>query len=531
MMNKRTASADPPREAVASAAALESSASPRRRPRRHPSSSSGSPPQGHRPDVERKQVYARRWPPPLSRSSLGRLRSRRGRWNSVVAASLAAVTCLLLFSVLLRHLVASRGLLNPQLARASQSRCSSLPQNHQENRVSKSRVVLVASHLRGGPDGRLRLRIIEHNLRRLGGNSSGGEEGPPIRATLVFSVDHNSFASNDAARGAIDEWRSRLAPSVAAMIDNGDVLFVPNDSVMVDASKWVAALQENGGRLIEEVHGENSRVMLINDSFVLWRPVPELWGDGGGGGGASAAGASPSWSSSSTPCSPSSDVCGLAWTAPLTDPTRHVQSYVRTLSPCAVDKYVAFYEEKRGEVSNVNELIVLFEINLEWTRRRRGGWWGGGGDAAGGGNEVAALYEYAGAHPDADLAQKILIPWGYPAIKLKKFFVTDDPWLLEPESTRSRLPPSFSSRVYKRMNHDLNHLSDEDAERHFAENGKDEDRIYSTLPLVIKGWLRDDLARAEEAAGVGGGGGGKVGSTIAILEDFLEALNRAIAEL
>ena len=112
---------------------------------------------------------------------------------------------------------------------------------------------------------------------------------------------------------------------------------------------------------------------------------------------------------------------------------------------------------------------------------------------------------------------KALIPQGYPAIKLKKFFVTDDPWLSEPESSRAKLPPSFSATIYKRMNHDLNYLSDEDAKKHFAEDGKNEDRIYSSLPLVIKSWLREELVKM----------GGEE-TTIAILEAYLDALNRGI---
>ena len=120
---------------------------------------------------------------------------------------------------------------------------------------------------------------------------------------------------------------------------------------------------------------------------------------------------------------------------------------------------------------------------------------------------------------------QVLIPKGYPAIKLKKFFVTDDPWLSEPESSRSRLPPSFSASIYKRMNHDLNHLSDQDLEKHFAEDGKNEDRIYSSLPLVIKSWLREELVKME-GDGEDHDGGGE--STIAILEAYLEALNRGI---
>lgn len=201
----------------------------------------------------------------------------------------------------------------------------------------------------------------------------------------------------------------------------------------------------------------------------------------------------------------------------------------------------------KDKVHNVNELIVLFEINLDWAKS------GGRGRS---GEDVSAMFEYAGAHPDEDDAQKvrgvfwytsyfvliqalntslcnhqpcdvyvkILTSQGYPAIKLKKFFVTNDPWLLEDDTTRSPLPPSFSSAIYKAMNHDLNHLSDDDLEKHFVEWGKNEDRIYSTLPLVIKDWLRKELMKEEQ------NNSAQKDSTIEILEDYLAALNKAIAE-
>ena len=74
------------------------------------------------------------------------------------------------------------------------------------------------------------------------------------------------------------------------------------------------------------------------------------------------------------------------------------------------------------------------------------------------------------------------------------------------------------------MNHDLNHLSDEDLEKHFVEWGKNEDRIYSTLPLVIKDWLRKELMKEEQ------NNSDQKDSTFGILEDYLAALNNAIAK-
>jgi hypothetical protein len=299
----------------------------------------------------------------------------------------------------------------------------------------------------------------------------------------------------------VDVWRNG---TVAGFIT--DVMYVPNDAVLVDASKWMRALYD----ILPEIRRTNARVMLMNDSFLLTRDTPELWDDACG------------------------EVCGLVWTADELDPARHIQSYMRTLSSCAVERYMLFYERSKGRVHNVNELIVLFEINLDWARRGKGLRLGGGRKDDGSDADVSAIYDYAGAHPDADKAQKVLMSQGYPAIKLKKYFVTDDPWLSMNETSRPQLPPSFSTVIYKKANHDLNHLSDSDLRKHFITYGKNEDRIYSgTLPLRMKGWLRKELIRID-----GGGnekdrrrerGNANDGeSTIEILESYLAAINRDI---
>jgi hypothetical protein len=398
------------------------------------------------------------------------------------------------------------------------SSSSSSSSSHESQ--SQSNIILVASHLRHGSDGQLRLRIIEHNLRLLSSSSRNTQSQSQLESILIFSLDEN-FTNE--IHTMVNEWRHHIQqtiPAVASTITN--IIYVPNDAILVDASKWMTALYD----LLPKIRSSssNARVMLMNDSFLLTRNTPELWDNNECG-----------------------EVCGLAWTAPISDPTRHIQSYIRTLSSCAVERYMNFYERSKDSVHNVNELIVLFEINLDWARRRRrrrrrrwrGGGGGGlkmqqssiGGKGSNSGRDreedVSAIYEYAGAHPDTDMAQKILLPLGYPAIKLKKFFITDDPWLSMSESSRPELPSSFSASTYKKMNHDLNHLSDSDLEKHFRENGKDEDRIYSsTLPLVIKDWLREELVSMDNNGGMEGGGEGQ--STLAILEDYLAALNRDI---
>ena len=113
-----------------------------------------------------------------------------------------------------------------------------------------------------------------------------------------------------------------------------------------------------------------------------------------------------------------------------------------------------------------------------------------------------------------------LIRRGYPAIKLKKFFVTTDPWFSESKSTRSLLPPEFSPEIYKQMNHDLTFLNRTGLEDHFATTGKDEDRIYSSQPLVIKGWIVEELKKLKDGD-----------ATKSILEDYLSALNAHVAGL
>mmetsp|Transcript_14023 Transcript_14023/g.25317 ORF Transcript_14023/g.25317 Transcript_14023/m.25317 type:complete len:213 (+) Transcript_14023:442-1080(+) len=193
----------------------------------------------------------------------------------------------------------------------------------------------------------------------------------PLKSIIIFSLDDSSSKeSAHAVHAMVEQWRQ--SPALQGLIS--DILFVKNDAVLVDASKWMAALY----KLLPNIHQTNARVMLLNDSFLLTRNVPELWEDSCGG------------------------VCGLVWTATADDPTRHIQSYIRSLSSCEVDSYIRFYEESKGSVRNVNELIQLFEINLGWA------------------GSVSAIYDYAGAHPDNDEAQKVLIPHRYPAIKLKK---------------------------------------------------------------------------------------------------------------
>lgn len=434
--------------------------------------------QGGRPEFDRC---------PVQDESKRRSRPTSSRWINPFAASLA--TLALVFVVVATCRVAnSPTVLSSSLRYCSRSRLlrpSSKPE---------SNIILVASHLREGSDGELRLRVLGHNLSLLSSSSSssggGGYEGRPSSSSGVRHSNDDgrvlgcqlifSFSGDEGAvREMVDGWRSRLDPAVLKIVEG--IRYVPNDAVMVDASKWVGALYD----LLPRIRRENSRVMLMNDSFLLTRDVPEMWDDGACGG---------------------KEVCGLAWTAPEADPSRHIQSYTRTLSSCAVERYIEYYEETKGSVQNVHELIGLLEINLDWAREGRGD---GDGDA------VSAMYDYAAAHPDADKAQRTLISKGYPAIKLKKFFATDDPWLSLPASARPRLPPSFSAAIYRRLNHDLNHLDESDLEDHFASDGKDEDRIYSTLPLVMKGWLREELERME--------GGDDI---IAILDTILEAKNR-----
>ena len=74
-----------------------------------------------------------------------------------------------------------------------------------------------------------------------------------------------------------------------------------------------------------------------------------------------------------------------------------------------------FYYKVRDGVHNVNELIVLFEINLDWARTRRKssssssskGLRGDVNEEEEDDDSVSAMYEYVGAHPDEDYAQKV----------------------------------------------------------------------------------------------------------------------------
>jgi hypothetical protein len=273
-------------------------------------------------------------------------------------------------------------------------RCSSFLRsfNKQQSKKSQSNIILMASHLRHGPDGEMRLRIIEHNLQLLAEHESEEEERqgddpeeqnnnnddkssssskpndgkvkPPLKAILLFSIDTQSTQSD--VQTMINTWRQQMPNAHLAYNIISQIIYVPNDPTMVDASKWIVAIEQ----FLPEIQSTNARVMLINDSFVLTRNVPELWSDDCG------------------------DVCGLVWTASKDDASRHIQSYIRTLSSCAMERYRNFYYQKKSNIRNVHELIVEFELNLDWAGGERGG-------------AVSAIYEYAGAHPDDEAAQKV----------------------------------------------------------------------------------------------------------------------------
>ena len=76
------------------------------------------------------------------------------------------------------------------------------------------------------------------------------------------------------------------------------------------------------------------------------------------------------------------------------------------------------------------------------------------------------------------------------------------------------------------MNHDLNHLSDVDLEKHFIENGYKEDRVYGSNRLVIKHWLLDELMKMHDSTNED-----QIMDTIDILTDYLLALNGNIAKM
>jgi len=190
-----------------------------------------------------------------------------------------------------------------------------------------------------------------------------GKVKPPLKAILLFSIDTQSTQSD--VQTMINTWRQQMPNAHLAYNIISQIIYVPNDPTMVDASKWIVAIEQ----FLPEIQSTNARVMLINDSFVLTRNVPELWSDDCG------------------------DVCGLVWTASKDDASRHIQSYIRTLSSCAMEWYRNFYYQKKSNIRNVHELIVEFELNLDWAGGERGG-------------AVSAIYEYAGAHPDDEAAQK-----------------------------------------------------------------------------------------------------------------------------
>lgn len=292
-----------------------------------------------------KQNSERAKSSPTGRDPRSEFRSKTRKWIAI-----AAVAALLVGSCVVVYGWWRRGAMTRALRRHQCNKNGGTPP------PSRSNIILVASHLRRGSDGELRLRIIEHNLRLL----AKREHAKPLKCVVVFSTDAgDGFSSGEEGilRDMVEQWRR--GPAIDGMVD--EVLFVPNDAVLVDASKWMTALY----RLLPELERTNARVMLLNDSFLLTRPVPALWDDACGG------------------------VCGLVWTADPSDKTRHIQSYLRSLSMCEVFRYIRFYEENKLTFHDVNDIIQHFEIVLSWAE------------------SASALFDYVGAHPDSEAAQRV----------------------------------------------------------------------------------------------------------------------------
>ena len=321
---------------------------------------------------------------------------RRQQLQKSTYIILAAIVAILLFIIMfVKHTYMDNEHLTPtsflQCSSLLRSRSALQTQTRQQSTQQEQQIniILTASHLRHGSDGELRLRIIEHNLKLLLQSSSTNDNNQlqqqqpqqTFQNILIFSLDSNY---ENEIQSMVNRWYDQLHPSISSTLqqqsNNNSIVYVSNDAVLVDTYKWIKGL-ETTNILHETMHrsgsinAANVRIMLLNDSFLLTKPTPHLFNNYCG------------------------DVCGLAWTAPPTDTTsRHIQSYIRSYSYCGLMKYINFYYEMKDKVHNVNELIVLFEINLDWAKS------GGRGSD---GEDVSAMFEYVGAHPDEDDAQKV----------------------------------------------------------------------------------------------------------------------------
>ena len=369
----------------ASAAAVLDNGLPRRRIVVSATSISGS--------DEAKQIQHSNDNKKLHSSTTNTLQQRRrinqykSRWTLLFVSIL-----LLLILIHFKHTLIDED----HLSTASFLRCSSFFLRRSSSKVlqqqptKQTRIILTASHIRYGSDGELRLRIIEHNLRQLISSSSStttanNDNQPTIiinKSILIFSLDEQYKSE---IQTMVTQWKAQLHSTIIPQ----SILYVRNDAILVDASKWMYALTSPSTNLLSDIQSstnnknEDVKVMLLNDSFILTRSPTELWNINCG------------------------QVCGLAWSSTSSDPSNHIQSYIRTLTPCAIERYMNFYYETQDKVHNVHELIVLFEINLDWAKRR-----GRRGSSSGSKEEererdVSAIYDYVGSHPDEDDAQKV----------------------------------------------------------------------------------------------------------------------------
>jgi len=205
---------------------------------------------------------------------------RRIQYKSRWTLLLISILLLLILLTYFKHTLID----DDHLSTTSFLRCSSFflrrLSSLQLQPTKQTRIILTASHIRHGSDGQLRLRIIEHNLRQLISSSKTTnnelDKQPTIiinKSILIFSLDEQYKSE---IQTMVTQWKAQLHPSIIPR----SILYVKNDAVLVDASKWMYALTTLPN-LLSDIQTNNSdndvRIMLLNDSFILTRPPTELW--------------------------------------------------------------------------------------------------------------------------------------------------------------------------------------------------------------------------------------------------------------
>jgi hypothetical protein len=152
--------------------------------------------------------------------------------------------------------------------------------------------------------------------------------------------------------------------------------------------------------------------------------------------------------------------------------THHYPDFLRIYNSSGLNKLMRYIELNKQHITNFLSIIHIYEINSSHIF-----------------NSVKILYKnpdkfQENIHFDNKYLEDYLYNKNYPVLKIKK--------MLSSHYKNNEIPNDFVANEYRNINSDLSGFSDNEALRHFINNGMKEGRFYKkTQPITLPPFLEN----------------------------------------